>query len=108
MIREKFGIHQKPIPGPDDHTNAMALWAAQDAIARAREAGWPDVDPAQHVDEHVPEGDRTDEIGGDAEKDGDGHAAILGLLSSGVKVGGDTISAMADDIRIGADTGGTQ
>lgn len=35
VIREKFGIHQKPIPGPDDHTNKMGLWAAQDAVARA-------------------------------------------------------------------------
>ena len=34
IIRTKFGITQKPIPGPDDHTNAMALWAAQDALAR--------------------------------------------------------------------------
>jgi 3-oxoacyl-[acyl-carrier-protein] synthase III len=41
VIREKFGIHQKPIPGPDDHTNAMGLWAAQDAVARAG------IDPAQ-------------------------------------------------------------
>ncbi|MFV8756218.1 3-oxoacyl-ACP synthase [Nannocystaceae bacterium ST9] len=40
VIREKFGIHQKPIPGPDDHTNAMAVHAARDAIARA------DIDPA--------------------------------------------------------------
>nr|WP_280523971.1 3-oxoacyl-ACP synthase [Enhygromyxa salina] len=35
VIREKFGIHQKPVPGPEDHTNAMGLWAAQDAVARA-------------------------------------------------------------------------
>lgn len=35
VIVSKFGIVQKPIPGPDDHTNAMALWAAQDALARA-------------------------------------------------------------------------
>ncbi len=34
IIRDKFGIAQKPIPGPDDHSNAMALWAAQDALAR--------------------------------------------------------------------------
>lgn len=40
VIRDKFGIHQKPIPGPDDHTNAMAVHAARDAIARA------DLDPA--------------------------------------------------------------
>jgi 3-oxoacyl-[acyl-carrier-protein] synthase-3 len=35
VIREKFGITQKPVPGTDDHTNAMALWAAQDALRRA-------------------------------------------------------------------------
>ncbi|MGH2543394.1 MAG: 3-oxoacyl-ACP synthase [Ardenticatenaceae bacterium] len=34
IIIEKFGITQKPVPGPDDHTNAMALWAAQDALAQ--------------------------------------------------------------------------
>lgn len=35
IIREKFGIAQKPIPGPDDHTNAMAFRAAQDALRRS-------------------------------------------------------------------------
>ncbi len=35
VIVSKFGITQKPIPGPDDHTNAMALWAAQDALAQS-------------------------------------------------------------------------
>jgi 3-oxoacyl-[acyl-carrier-protein] synthase-3 len=34
IIREKFGLERKPVPGPDDHTNAMALRAAQDALAR--------------------------------------------------------------------------
>lgn len=34
VIRDKFGIRQKPIPGPDDHTNAMAVHAARDALAR--------------------------------------------------------------------------
>ncbi len=33
VIREKFGLTRKPVPGPDDHTNAMALWAAHDALA---------------------------------------------------------------------------
>lgn len=41
VIREKFGIHQKPVPGPDDHTNAMGLFAAQDAVERAG------IDPAE-------------------------------------------------------------
>src|SRR5690349_15444309 len=33
IIVTKFGLARKPVPGPDDHTNAMALWAAQDALA---------------------------------------------------------------------------
>ncbi len=32
IIRTKFGLARKPVPGRDDHTNAMALWAAQDAL----------------------------------------------------------------------------
>ncbi len=35
VIREKFGLARKPVPGPADHTNAMAVWAAQDALAAA-------------------------------------------------------------------------
>jgi 3-oxoacyl-[acyl-carrier-protein] synthase III len=34
VIRTKFGLDRKPVPGPNDHTNAMALWAAQDALAQ--------------------------------------------------------------------------
>jgi 3-oxoacyl-[acyl-carrier-protein] synthase III len=34
VIREKFGITQKRVPGPDDHTNQMAVWAAQDCLAK--------------------------------------------------------------------------
>lgn len=34
IIRTKFGLNRKPVPGPDDHTNAMALWAAQDALSQ--------------------------------------------------------------------------
>lgn len=34
VIREKFGIHQKHVPGPDDHTNQMAVWAALDALSQ--------------------------------------------------------------------------
>jgi 3-oxoacyl-[acyl-carrier-protein] synthase-3 len=33
VIATKFGLARKPVPGPDDHTNAMALWAAQNALA---------------------------------------------------------------------------
>ncbi|GAB4114762.1 MAG: ketoacyl-ACP synthase III [Roseiflexaceae bacterium] len=35
VIASKFGIRHKPIPGPEDHTNAMGLWAAQDALRRS-------------------------------------------------------------------------
>ena len=35
VIREKFGLTRKPVAGPTDHTNAMAVWAAQDALAAA-------------------------------------------------------------------------
>ncbi|MBN1178651.1 MAG: 3-oxoacyl-ACP synthase [Anaerolineae bacterium] len=34
VIREKFGMNQKHKPGPDDHTNQMAIWAAQDCLAK--------------------------------------------------------------------------
>lgn len=34
VVREKLGIEQKPVAGPDDHPNQMAVWAAQDALAR--------------------------------------------------------------------------
>lgn len=34
VVANKMGIRRKPIPGPNDHTNAMALWAAQDAFAQ--------------------------------------------------------------------------
>jgi len=34
IIANKMGIRRKPVPGPKDHTNAMALWAAQDAFAQ--------------------------------------------------------------------------
>ena len=35
VVVEKLGLRKKPVPGPDDHTNAMALWAARDALADA-------------------------------------------------------------------------
>ncbi|HUS15756.1 MAG TPA: 3-oxoacyl-ACP synthase [Chloroflexia bacterium] len=34
VIQAKFGLDRKPVPGRDDHTNAMALWAAQDALTQ--------------------------------------------------------------------------
>ncbi|MDQ4074653.1 MAG: 3-oxoacyl-ACP synthase [Chloroflexota bacterium] len=34
VIRTKFGITQKPVAGPEEHTNAMAIWAAEDALAQ--------------------------------------------------------------------------
>lgn len=35
VIATKFGLRRKPVPGPDDHTNAMAVWAAQDALSHS-------------------------------------------------------------------------
>lgn len=35
VIRQKFGIHSKPLPGPDDHPCAMGARAAQAALDRA-------------------------------------------------------------------------
>ena len=34
VIREKFGINQKTVAGPQDQPNQMAVWAAQDCLAR--------------------------------------------------------------------------
>jgi 3-oxoacyl-[acyl-carrier-protein] synthase-3 len=34
VVINKMGIRRKPVPGPDDHTNAMAVWAAQNAFAQ--------------------------------------------------------------------------
>jgi len=34
VVIDKMGIRRKPVPGPNDHTNAMALWAAQDAFSQ--------------------------------------------------------------------------
>ena len=34
VIRDKFGINQKHVPGPDDHTNQMGIWAAQDCLSK--------------------------------------------------------------------------
>ncbi|AGK06127.1 hypothetical protein K649_14205 [Meiothermus ruber DSM 1279] len=35
VVREKLGIHQKPIPGPEDHPGRMAGWAARAALEEA-------------------------------------------------------------------------
>lgn len=35
VIRDKFGITQKYLSGPDDHTNQMGIWAAQDCLSKA-------------------------------------------------------------------------
>jgi 3-oxoacyl-[acyl-carrier-protein] synthase-3 len=35
VVREKFGIEQKHVPGPQDHTNQMGIWAAQDCLSKA-------------------------------------------------------------------------
>jgi 3-oxoacyl-[acyl-carrier-protein] synthase-3 len=34
VIREKLGINQKRMAGPDDHPNQMAIWAAQDCLSK--------------------------------------------------------------------------
>ncbi|MEZ4316369.1 MAG: 3-oxoacyl-ACP synthase [Myxococcota bacterium] len=34
VIRERFGIHSKPVPGPDDHPCAMGAHAANAALAK--------------------------------------------------------------------------
>jgi 3-oxoacyl-[acyl-carrier-protein] synthase-3 len=34
VVREKLGIHQKHMAGPDDHPNQMAIWAAQDCLSK--------------------------------------------------------------------------
>lgn len=35
IIRQKLGIHEKPIPDKGDHTVQMGIWAAQDALKKA-------------------------------------------------------------------------
>lgn len=35
VVREKLGIHQKPIPGPEDHPARMGGWAARAALEEA-------------------------------------------------------------------------
>jgi 3-oxoacyl-[acyl-carrier-protein] synthase-3 len=34
VVREKLGIDQKHMAGPDDHPNRMAIWAAQDCLSK--------------------------------------------------------------------------
>ncbi|MEZ7170429.1 3-oxoacyl-ACP synthase [Sporosarcina sp. OR05] len=34
VVKTKMGISEKPIPGEQDHTVAMAIWAAQDAMRK--------------------------------------------------------------------------
>lgn len=35
VVRDKLGIHQKPVPGPDDHPARMGGWAAERALKDA-------------------------------------------------------------------------
>lgn len=35
VVRNKLGIHEKPIPGPADHTVQMGIWAAKKALQKA-------------------------------------------------------------------------
>jgi 3-oxoacyl-[acyl-carrier-protein] synthase III len=41
VVREKLGINAKRMAGPDDQPNQMAIWAAQDCIAKSG------IDPAE-------------------------------------------------------------
>jgi 3-oxoacyl-[acyl-carrier-protein] synthase-3 len=41
VVKEKMGIIQKTVPGPDDHTAQMGLWAAQNALQKG------DIDPKE-------------------------------------------------------------
>ena len=34
VVKTKMGITQKPIPGADDHTVAMGIWAARSIAKR--------------------------------------------------------------------------
>ena len=34
VIREKLGLHEKRMAGPDDHPNQMAVWAAEDCLSK--------------------------------------------------------------------------
>ncbi|MCA9837616.1 MAG: 3-oxoacyl-ACP synthase [Trueperaceae bacterium] len=36
VVTEKLGIRQKPVPGSDDHPTQMAVWAAQEALNKAK------------------------------------------------------------------------
>lgn len=52
VVRDKLGIHQKPVPGPDDHPAHMGGWAAQKALGEAGIDG-KDVDVVISItDEH--------------------------------------------------------
>jgi 3-oxoacyl-[acyl-carrier-protein] synthase-3 len=35
VVRDKLGITQKHVAGPDDHPNQMAVWAAEDCLTQA-------------------------------------------------------------------------
>lgn len=52
VVRDKLGIHQKPVPGPDDHSAHMGGWAAQKALDEAGIDG-EDIDVVISItDEH--------------------------------------------------------
>lgn len=34
VVRDKLGIHEKRMAGPDDHPNQMGVWAAEDCLAK--------------------------------------------------------------------------
>lgn len=52
VVRDKLGILQKTVPGPEDHPARMAGWAAQEALSQAGLAG-SDLDVVISItDEH--------------------------------------------------------
>ncbi|MGH8454934.1 MAG: 3-oxoacyl-ACP synthase, partial [Nevskiales bacterium] len=50
VVRDKLGITQKTLPGPDDHTNVMGVRAAQAALADAHVSA-EDVDVVISINE---------------------------------------------------------
>lgn len=54
VVRDKLGILEKVVPGPDDHPVAMGVWAAEEALARAG-VGADEVDVVLSITEEFKE-----------------------------------------------------
>ena len=48
VVRDKLGIHQKHMAGPDDHPNEMAIKAALDCLSQNRHRSQRDRRRAVH------------------------------------------------------------